>query len=158
MRLKGLITIKDIEKAVQYPNSARDKGGRLLCGAAIGATKDVLDRVAALVEAQVDVVVLDSAHGHNSGILEAVARVKKHYPDLQLIAGNVATAEGTKALIDAGADCVKAGRRPAPSAPPAWWLASACLRSPPCLTRLRKPPSTASPSSLTAASSTAATL
>ena len=102
MRLKGLITIKDIEKAVQYPNSARDKGGRLLCGAAIGATKDVLDRVAALIEAQVDVVVLDSAHGHNSGILDAVRLVKKHYPDLQLIAGNVATAEGTKALIDAG--------------------------------------------------------
>ena len=75
--LKGLITIKDIEKAVQYPNSARDKGGRLLCGAAIGATKDVLDRVAALVEAQVDVVVLDSAHGHNSGILDAVRLVKK---------------------------------------------------------------------------------
>ena len=112
MRLKGLITIKDIEKAVQYPNSARDKGGRLLCGAAIGATKDVLDRVAALIEAQVDVVVLDSAHGHNSGILDAVRLVKKHYPDLQLIAGNVATAEGTKALIDAGADCVKVGIGP----------------------------------------------
>ena len=110
--LRGLITIKDIEKAVQYPNSARDKGGRLLCGAAIGATKDVLDRVAALIEAQVDVVVLDSAHGHNSGILDAVRLVKKHYPDLQLIAGNVATAEGTKALIDAGADCVKVGIGP----------------------------------------------
>ena len=112
MHLKGLITIKDIEKAVQYPNSARDKGGRLLCGAAIGATKDVLDRVAALIEAQVDGVVLDSAHGHNSGILDAVRLVKKHYPDLQLIAGNVATAEGTKALIDAGADCVKVGIGP----------------------------------------------
>ena len=112
MRLKGLITIKDIEKAVRYPNSARDQGGRLLCGAAIGATHDVLDRVAALVEAQVDVVVLDSAHGHNSGILEAVANVKKHYPNLPLIAGNVATAEGTKALIEAGADCVKVGIGP----------------------------------------------
>ena len=111
-RLKGLITIKDIEKAVRYPNSARDEGGRLLCGAAIGATQDVLDRVAALVEAQVDVVVLDSAHGHNSGVLEAVSKVKKAYPDLQLIAGNVATAEGTKALIDAGADCVKVGIGP----------------------------------------------
>ena len=110
--LKGLITIKDIEKAVQYPNSARDDDGRLLCGAAIGATRDVLDRVAALVEAQVDVVVLDSAHGHNSGILNAVKQVKKAYPDLQLIAGNVATAEGTKALIDAGADCVKVGIGP----------------------------------------------
>jgi len=112
MRLKGLITIKDIEKAVRYPNSARDKGGRLLCGAAIGATKDVLDRVAALLEAQVDVVVLDSAHGHNSGVLDAVRLVKKHYPDLPLIAGNIATAEGAKALIDAGADCVKVGIGP----------------------------------------------
>lgn len=111
-RLKGLITIKDIEKAVQYPNSARDEDGRLLCGAAIGATKDVLERVAALVEAQVDVVVLDSAHGHNSGVVNAVKSVKKAYPDLQLIAGNVATAEGTKALIDAGADCVKVGMGP----------------------------------------------
>ena len=108
MHLKGLITIKDIEKAVRYPNSARDKGGRLLCGAAIGATKDVLDRV----EAQVDVVTLDSAHGHNNGVLDAVRLVKKHYPDLQVIAGNVATAEGTKALIDAGADCVKVGIGP----------------------------------------------
>ena len=112
MHLKGLITIKDIEKAVRYPNSARDKGGRLLCGAAVGATKDVLDRVAALVEAQVDVVTLDSAHGHNNGVLDAVRLVKKHYPDLQVIAGNVATAEGTKALIDAGADCVKVGIGP----------------------------------------------
>ena len=111
-RLKGLITIKDIEKAVQYPNSARDGDGRLLCGAAIGATKDVLERVAALMEAQVDVVVLDSAHGHNSGVVNAVKSVKKAYPDLQLIAGNVATAEGTKALIDAGADCVKVGMGP----------------------------------------------
>lgn len=111
-RLKGLITIKDIEKAVQYPNSARDEEGRLLCGAAIGATKDVLDRVAALVEAGVDVAVLDSAHGHNSGVLNAVRTVKKAYPQLQLIAGNVATAEGAKALIDAGADSVKVGMGP----------------------------------------------
>lgn len=110
--LKGLITIKDIEKAVQYPNSARDAGGRLLCGAAIGATADVLERVAELVKAQVDVVVLDSAHGHNSGIIEAVSKVKKAYPDLQLIAGNVATASGTQALIEAGADCVKVGIGP----------------------------------------------
>ena len=110
--LKGLITIKDIEKAVQYPNSARDAGGRLLCGAAIGATADVLERVAALVEAQVDVVVLDSAHGHNSGIIEAVRKVKAAYPELQLIAGNVATGAGTRALIEAGADCVKVGFGP----------------------------------------------
>ena len=105
MRLKGLITIKDIEKAVRYPNSARDNGGRLLCGAAIGATRDVL-------EAQVDAVVLDSAHGHNSGVLEAVRKVKKAYPSLQVIAGNIATAEGAKALIEAGADCVKVGIGP----------------------------------------------
>ena len=111
-RLRGLITIKDIEKAVQYPNSARDSEGRLLCGAAIGVTDDVLERVAALVDAQVDVVVLDSAHGHNSGVIDTVKKVKKAYPDLQLIAGNVATAEGTKALIDAGADCVKVGIGP----------------------------------------------
>ena len=112
MRLKGLITIKDIEKAVQYPNSARDKGGRLLCGAAIGATKDVLDRVAALVEAGVDVLGLDSAHGHTQNVLETVKRIKALYPDVQLIAGNVATAEGTRALIEAGADCVKVGIGP----------------------------------------------
>lgn len=110
--LKGLITIKDIEKAVKYPNSARDKNGRLLCGAAIGATGNMLERVAELVKAQVDVVVLDSAHGHNSGIIEAVRRVKKAYPNLQLIAGNVATAEATRALIEAGADCVKVGIGP----------------------------------------------
>ncbi len=112
MRLKGLITIKDIEKAVRYPNSARDASGRLLCGAAIGATQDVLERVAALIEAQVDLVVLDSAHGHNSGVIQAVNKVKKAYPNLQVIAGNIATAEGAKALIDAGADCVKVGIGP----------------------------------------------
>lgn len=112
MRLKGLITIKDIEKAVRYPNSARDASGRLLCGAAIGATADVLDRVAALIEAQVDLVVLDSAHGHNSGVIQAVSKVKKAYPNLQVVAGNIATAEGAKALIDAGADCVKVGIGP----------------------------------------------
>ena len=110
--LTGLITIKDIEKAVQYPNSARDSNGRLLCGAAIGATKDVLERVAALVEAQVDVLALDSAHGHNKDIVEAVRRVKKAYPDVQLIAGNIATAEAAKALIEAGADAIKVGIGP----------------------------------------------
>ena len=110
--LKGLITIKDIEKAVKYPNSARDSMGRLLCGAAVGATADVLDRVAALVEAGVDIITLDSAHGHSKGIIEAVAKVKKAYPDLSLIGGNIATAEATKALIDAGADCVKVGIGP----------------------------------------------
>ncbi len=110
--LKGLITIKDIEKAVKYPNSARDKNGRLLCGAAIGATADMLERVAELVKAQVDVVALDSAHGHNKGIIDAVRRVKKAYPNLQVIAGNVATAAATQALIEAGADCVKVGIGP----------------------------------------------
>ena len=110
--LKGLITIKDIEKSVQYPNSARDENGRLLCGAAIGATSDVLERVDALVRAGVDVLVLDSAHGHNSNIIKSVARVKAAYPNVQLIAGNVATAEATEALIAAGADCVKVGIGP----------------------------------------------
>ena len=104
--LKGLITIKDIEKAEVYPNSARDEKGRLLVGAAIGATPDVLDRVHALVEAGVDVLCLDSAHGHSNNILECVRRIKALYPDVQL------TAEGTRALIEAGADCVKIGIGP----------------------------------------------
>ncbi|MCI8650864.1 MAG: IMP dehydrogenase [Oscillospiraceae bacterium] len=111
-RLKGLITIKDIEKAHVYPNSARDEKGRLLCGAAIGVTGDVLDRVRALVEVGVDALVLDSAHGHSHNIIECVKRIKALYPDVQLIAGNVATAEGTRALIEAGADCVKIGIGP----------------------------------------------
>ena len=110
--LKGLITIKDIEKAEVYPNSARDDKGRLLVGAAIGATADVLDRVAALVEAGADVLALDSAHGHSQNIIDTVRRVKALYPDVQLIAGNVATAEATRALIEAGADCVKIGIGP----------------------------------------------
>ncbi|MGN1168518.1 MAG: IMP dehydrogenase [Acutalibacteraceae bacterium] len=110
--LKGLITIKDIEKSVQYPNSARDSGGRLICAAAIGATSDVLDRAAALAEAGVDAFVLDSAHGHSANIIKSVAKVKAAYPSISLIAGNVATAEGTKALIDAGADAVKVGIGP----------------------------------------------
>ena len=110
--LKGLITIKDIEKSVQYPNSARDERGRLLCGAAIGGTADVLDRVAALVEAGVDVCCLDSAHGHNINIINSVKKVKKAFPDVQLIAGNIATAEAAEALIDAGADAVKVGIGP----------------------------------------------
>ncbi len=110
--LKGLITIKDIEKAEVYPNSARDERGRLLVGAAIGATADVLDRVAALVEAGVDVLALDSAHGHSKNIIETVRRVKAVYPDVQLIAGNVATADATRDLIEAGADCVKIGIGP----------------------------------------------
>ncbi|MEE1055689.1 MAG: IMP dehydrogenase [Acutalibacteraceae bacterium] len=111
-KLKGLITIKDIEKSMQYPNSARDENGRLLCGAAIGATADVLERVSELVKAQVDVLVLDSAHGHNRNVINAVKRVKQAFPDIQLIAGNVATADATRALIEAGADAVKVGIGP----------------------------------------------
>lgn len=110
--LRGLITIKDIEKSVQYPNSARDSMGRLICAAAIGATSDVLDRAAALAEAGVDAFVLDSAHGHSANILKSVSKIKAAFPNISLIAGNVATAEGTKALIDAGADCVKVGIGP----------------------------------------------
>ena len=110
--LKGLITIKDIEKQIQYPNSAKDAQGRLLCGAAIGITANVLDRAAELVDAQVDVVVLDSAHGHSQNVLNCVRMVKEKYPDLQVIAGNVATGEAAKALIDAGADAVKVGIGP----------------------------------------------
>ena len=110
--LKGLITIKDIEKAVKYPNSARDKDGRLLCAAAIGATSYVLERAAALVEAQVDALVLDSAHGHSRNILNAVSRIKAAYPSLSLIAGNIATAEAAEAMIAAGADAIKVGIGP----------------------------------------------
>ena len=111
-RLKGLITIKDIEKAVQYPNAARDKGGRLLCAAAIGVTSDVLERATALVNAGVDVLVLDSAHGHSAGIMNCVKKVKAAFPESALIAGNVATAEATEDLIKAGADAVKVGIGP----------------------------------------------
>lgn len=111
-RLKGLITIKDIEKAVQYPNASRDKGGRLLCGAAIGVTSDVLVRAKALVDAGVDVLVLDSAHGHSAGIIGCVKKVKEAFPEIALIAGNVATAEATEDLIKAGADAVKVGIGP----------------------------------------------
>ena len=110
--LKGLITIKDIEKAIQYPNSAKDEHGRLLVGAAVGATHDVLDRLEALIKAGVDVVVIDTAHGHSKGVIETVKKIKTHYPDLQLIAGNVATAEATVELIKAGVDCVKVGIGP----------------------------------------------
>ncbi|MEI3101731.1 MAG: IMP dehydrogenase [Oscillospiraceae bacterium] len=111
-KLKGLITIKDIEKVLKYPHSAKDSAGRLLCAAAIGITKDVLDRSAALIDAGVDVLVLDSAHGHSANIMNCVRKVKEKFPDIQLIAGNVATAEATEALIKAGADCVKVGIGP----------------------------------------------
>lgn len=110
--LKGLITIKDIEKSIEYPNSAKDAQGRLLAGAAVGVTGDMLERVDALVKAKVDVVVLDTAHGHSIGVIRAVKTIKEHYPELQVIAGNVATYEATKALYEAGADCVKVGIGP----------------------------------------------
>lgn len=110
--LTGLITIKDIEKSIEYPNSAKDEHGRLLVGAAVGVTADVLDRIAALVKAKVDVVVIDTAHGHSQGVLDTVKKIKAEFPDLQLIAGNVATGAATEALIKAGADCVKVGIGP----------------------------------------------
>ncbi|KDR94388.1 IMP dehydrogenase [Peptoclostridium litorale DSM 5388] len=110
--LKGLITIKDIEKKIKFPNSAVDERGRLLCGAAVGITGDMLDRVEKLMKAQVDVIVLDSAHGHSKGVIDSVKKIKEKYPEAQVVAGNVATAEATRELIEAGADCVKIGIGP----------------------------------------------
>ena len=110
--LKGLITIKDIEKSIQYPNSARDKNGRLLAGAAVGRAANTMERIAALVAAKVDVIVVDTAHGHSKGVIDEVSQIKAKYPNLAVIAGNVATAEATEALIDAGADVVKVGIGP----------------------------------------------
>lgn len=110
--LRGLITIKDIEKAKTYPNSARDSQGRLLVGAAVGIAADTLERAAALVEAKVDVIVVDTAHGHSRGVLEMVARLKKEFSDVEIVAGNVATAEATRDLITAGADAIKVGIGP----------------------------------------------
>ena len=110
--LKGLITIKDIEKAKAYPNAAKDEKGRLLCGASVGITKDMMERVDALVKVNVDVVTLDTAHGHSKGVIEGVKKIKAKYPELQIIAGNIATPEATRELIEAGADCVKVGIGP----------------------------------------------
>ena len=110
--LKGLITIKDIEKQIKYPLSAKDDQGRLLCGAGVGITGNMMERVDALVAAHVDVIVVDSAHGHSKNILEAVKKIKAKYPDLQVIAGNIATGAAAQALIDAGADAVKVGIGP----------------------------------------------
>ncbi len=110
--LKGLITIKDIEKQIKYPLSAKDEQGRLLCGAGVGITANVLERVEALINAKVDVIVLDSAHGHSENVLKCARMIKDAFPDVQLIGGNVATGEGTKALIDAGVDAVKVGIGP----------------------------------------------
>lgn len=110
--LMGLITIKDIEKSIEHPNSAKDSSGRLLAGAAVGVTADVLDRIAALVKAQVDVIVVDTAHGHSKGVLDTIEKIKREYPNLELIAGNVATKEATIDLIKAGVDAVKVGIGP----------------------------------------------
>ena len=110
--LKGLITIKDIEKQIKYPLAAKDAQGRLLCGAAVGITQNIMERVDALVKAKVDVIVVDSAHGHSKNIMDTVKKIKAAYPDLQVIAGNVATGAATKALIEAGADAVKVGIGP----------------------------------------------
>ncbi len=110
--LKGLITIKDIEKAIKYPHSAKDSSGRLLAGAAVGVTADIMDRVSALVDSKVDLVVIDTAHGHSKGVLDCVAKVKAKFGDLPIVAGNVATAEAAKALFGSGADVVKVGIGP----------------------------------------------
>ncbi|WP_024857862.1 IMP dehydrogenase [Ruminococcus albus] len=110
--LKGLITIKDIEKAVQYPNSARDAKGRLLCGATVGMTQDILERAGALIDAQVDILALDSAHGHSKNVIECLKKLKANFPNIPVIAGNVATAEAAKALCEAGADAIKVGIGP----------------------------------------------
>lgn len=110
--LKGLITIKDIEKSIQYPNSAKDANGRLLAGAALGVSSDMIERAAALVAAKVDIVTVDTAHGHSKGVLNAVEKLKAIFPGIQIIAGNVATADGAVDLIKAGADCVKVGMGP----------------------------------------------
>ena len=110
--LVGLITIKDIEKTIKYPLAAKDAQGRLLCGAGVGITANVLERVSALVDAKVDVVVLDSAHGHSANVLRCLRMIKEKYPELQVIAGNIATGDGARALIEAGADAVKVGIGP----------------------------------------------
>ena len=110
--LKGLITIKDIEKSIQYPNSARDKNGRLLVGAAVGTSANTMERIAALVEKKVDIIAVDTAHGHSRGVIEKVAQIKRAFPNVPIIAGNVATAGATRALIEAGADVVKVGIGP----------------------------------------------
>ena len=110
--LKGLITMKDIEKVKKFPNAAKDEKGRLLCGAGVGVTGNMMERIDALVKAQVDVIVLDTAHGHSQGVLDAVKKIKETYQELQVIAGNVATAEAVEDLIEAGADCVKIGIGP----------------------------------------------
>ena len=111
-KLVGLITFKDISKVENYPSSCKDSYGRLVVGAAVGVTNDMLERVDALNKVQVDVICVDTAHGHSKGVLDAIKTIRKHYPDLQIIGGNVATGEGAKALVDAGVDGVKVGVGP----------------------------------------------
>lgn len=111
-KLTGLITIKDIEKVIEFPNAAKDSIGRLVVGAAVGVSKDTSARVKKLVEAQVDVIVIDTAHGHSQGVIDTVKEIRNEYPDLEIIAGNVATAEAARALFEAGADVVKVGIGP----------------------------------------------
>lgn len=111
-RLKGLITIKDIEKQIKYPNSAKDSQGRLLCAAGVGVTSNIVERVSALVEAKVDVIIIDTAHGHSANVLKVIKMVRKDFPDLPIIAGNVATGDATQSLIEAGVDAIKVGIGP----------------------------------------------
>src|SRR5665213_1925208 len=131
--LKGLITVKDIQKKLKYPNASKDDQGRLRVGGAIGATGDYLERAAELIRARADVLAIDSAHGHSSRVLEAVREVKKAFPNIGVLAGNIATYEGALALIDAGADAIKVGIGPGSTAPPAWSPARACRRLRPLL-------------------------
>ena len=151
--LQGSSTIKDIEKATKYPNSAKDGNGRLLVAAAVGVTHDMTDRLDALVAAKVDVVVIDTAHGHSLGVLNTLKEIKKMYPHLPVIAGNVATGAATEALIECGVDAVKVGIGLAPSARPVSSLVSAYRRSRPSMNVLKSLSAMVSPSSPTAASS-----
>lgn len=119
----GLITVKDILKATEHPNATQDERGRLRCGAAVGVGADLEERVNALVKAGVDAVCIDTAHGHSLGVLNAIRRIRSDWPDLAIVAGNVVTAEGVEALVEAGADTVKVGVGADPFAPLVWCLA-----------------------------------
>ena len=142
-QLKGLITVKDISKRIKYPDATKDDQGRLRVGAAVGVGSDALERAAALVAAEVDVLVVDTAHGHSHGVLDVVRKLKAEH-DIELIAGNISTGDGALALADAGADAVKVGQGPGASARPASSPASAYRRSRPCTTRCRRSPGRAS--------------
>ena len=155
--LKGLITVKDIQKKLKYPNASKDSQGRLRVAGAIGATGDYMERAAELIKARVDALAIDSAHGHSSRVLEAVADVKKRFPDVDLLAGNIASYDGAMALIDAGADAVKVGIGPG-SICTTRMVTGAGMPQITAIAEPRAPPqSAASPSSPTAASSTPAT-